>query len=58
MNKEYVNPAMRVVRLQTRSIICTSHLSVTSTQSNLADEDAIELGGSDGDYFSSGGKIR
>ena len=49
---------MRVERLQTRSIICTSYLSVTSTQSNLADEDAIELGGSDGDYFSSGGKIR
>ena len=44
MKKTYLQPAMRVVRLQQHSIICTSY-GVSRVSSNLTDGDAIGYGG-------------
>jgi hypothetical protein len=51
MKKIYHKPAMRVVQLHQRGILCQSTpLSVSRTSTNLTDDDAIEYGGSDETY--------
>ena len=41
MKKDYFKPAMRVVEMKQRRILCASDLSVKSTSTNLEGEDAF-----------------
>ena len=51
MKKNYQKPAMRVVEIRQRGILCQSTpRSVSRTSTNLTGEDAIGYEGSDANY--------
>ena len=59
MKKIYSKPAMRVVQLHQRCILCDSdNRFVRSTSTNLTGDDAIEYEGSDSEYIKGGGYVR
>ena len=49
MKKDYFKPAMRVVEMRQRQILCNSPYSIKSTSTNLGEDDFDYAGGGNGE---------